>query len=69
MLNHFAGDPDYHPPYCRELIGKQVRKRMWDTREPTWEEFHGCLCAPKNKSAGPDGVPPHLLRHLPNYMC
>ena len=27
-----------------------------------------CLRAPKNKSAGPDGVPPHLLRHLPNHI-
>ena len=68
ILNHFAGDPDYQPTYCRDLIRKHVHKRPWDNREPTWEEFCGCLRAPKNKSARPDGVPPHLLRHLPHHM-
>ena len=68
MPNHFAGDPDYNPTYCRELISKHVRNCLWDIRQPTWQEFHGCLHAPENKSAGPDGVPPHLLRHLPNDM-
>ena len=28
VLNHFAGDPDYDPTYCRELIRKHVRKHM-----------------------------------------
>ena len=59
---------DYNPTYCKELIKKHVRKRMSDNREPTWDEFQGCLRAPKNKSAQPDGVPPHLLRHLLNHM-
>ena len=27
-----------------------------------------CLRAPKNKFAGPEGVPPHLLRHLPHHL-
>ena len=64
-LNHFAGDPHYDTQYRKELIRKHVRKRKWDTHKPTWSEFQGCLRAPKNKSAGSDGVPPHLLRHLP----
>ena len=42
VLSHFAGDPEYHPVYCRELIRKHVPKRQWDTREPSWEEFRGC---------------------------
>ena len=67
-LSHFAGDPHYDTQYCKELIRKHVRKRKWDTHEPTWSEFQGCLRAPKNKSAGPDGVPPHLLRHLPLHL-
>ena len=68
VLNQFAGDPEYNPVYCRELTRKRVPKRQWDTREPFWEEFLGCVTAPKNKSARPDGVPPHLLWHLPPHM-
>ena len=56
-LNHYAGDHHYDTQYCKELIRKHVRKQKWDTQEPTWSEFQGCLRAPKNKSAGPDGVP------------
>ena len=64
-LNHFAGDPHYDTQYCKELIQKHIRNRKWDTHEPTWSEFQGCVRAPKNKLVGPDGVPPHLLGHLP----
>ena len=42
-LNHFAGDPHYDTQYCKELIRKHVRKRKWDTHEPTWSKFQGCL--------------------------
>ena len=68
VLNHFAGDPKYDPTYCRDLIRKHGNKWPWDTSEPTREEFRGCLRAPKHKSAGTDGVPPSLLRHLPHHM-
>ena len=34
VLNHFAGDPDYDPTYCKDLIKKHVRKGMWNTRQP-----------------------------------
>ena len=34
----------------------------------TYNEYMKCLRAPKKKSAGVDGVPPHLLRHLPHHI-
>ena len=68
VLNHFAGDPTYDEDACRQLIRKHVRHRTWNTTTPTYEEYLRCLRAPKNKSAGPDGVPPHLLRHLPDHV-
>ena len=68
VLNHFAGDPTYDEDACRQLIQKHVRHRTWNTTTPTYEEYLRCLRAPKNKSAGPDGVPPHLLRHLPDHV-
>ena len=68
VLNHFAGDPTYDEDACRQLIRKHVRHRTWNTATPTYEEYLRCLRAPKNKSAGPDGVPPHLLRHLPDHV-
>ena len=68
VLNHFAGDPTYDEDACRQLIRKHVRRRTWNTTTPTYEEYLQCLRAPKNKSAGPDGVPPHLLRHLPDHV-
>ena len=68
VLNHFAGDPTYDEDACRRLIRKHVRHHTWNTTTPTYEEYLRCLRAPKNKSAGPDGVPPHLLRHLPNHI-
>ena len=67
-LNHFAGDPGYNPNYCRDLIRKHEPKRQWNTRESSWEEFESCLKAPRNKPAGPHGVPPHLPHHLPPHM-
>ena len=68
VLNHFAGDPTYDEDACQRLIRKHVRHHTWNTSTPTYEEYLTCLRAPKNKSAGPDGVPPHLLRHLPNHI-
>ena len=68
VLNHFVGDPTYDEDACRRLIRKHVRHHTWNTTLPTYEEYLRCLRAPKNKSAGPDGVPPHLLRHLPNHI-
>ena len=68
VLNHFAGDPTYDEDACPRLIRKHVRHHTWNTSTPTYEEYLKCLRAPKNKSAGPDGVPPHLLRHLPNHI-
>ena len=68
ILNHFAGDPTYDDDTCQRLIRKHVRHHTWNTTTPTYEENLRCLLAPKNKSAGPDGVPPHLLRHLPNHI-
>ena len=68
LLNHFAGDPTYDADACQRLIRKHVRHHTWNTSTPTYEEYLRCLRAPKNKSAGPDGVPPHLLRHLPNQI-
>ena len=68
VLNHFAGDPTYDEDACRQLIRKHVRHRTWNTTTPTYEEYLRCLRAPKNKSAGPDGVCPHLLRHLPDHV-
>ena len=60
VLNHFAGDPTYDEDACRQLIRKHVRHCTWNTTTPTYEEYSRCLRAPKNKSAGPDGVPPLL---------
>ena len=68
VLNHFAGDPTYDGDACRRLIRKHVRHHTWNTTTPTYEEYLRRLRAPKNASAGPDGVPPHLLRHLPNHI-
>ena len=68
VLNHFAGDPTYGEVACQLLIRKHVRHHTWNTSTPTFDKYLKCLRAPKNKSAGPDGVPPHLLRHLPNYI-
>ena len=68
VLNHFAGDPTYDEDACRRLIRKHVRHNTWNTTTPTYEEYLLCLRAPKNKSARPDGVPPHLLRHLPDHI-
>ena len=68
VLNNFAGDPTYDEDACRRRIRKHVRHHTWNTTTPTYEECLRCLRAPKNKSAGPDGVPPHLLRHLPNHI-
>ena len=68
VLNHFAGDPTYDEDACQRPIRKHVRHHTWNTSTPTYEEYPKCLRAPKNNSAGPDGVPPHLLRHLPNHI-
>ena len=68
VLNHFAGDPTYNADTYQRLIRKHVRHHRWNTSTPTYEEYLRCLRAPKNKSARPDGVPPHLLRHLPNHI-
>ena len=68
VLNHFAGDPTYDDDVCQRLIRKHVRHHTWNTTTPTYQEYLRCPRAPKNKSAGPDGVPPHLLRHLPNHI-
>ena len=67
-LNHFAGDATYDEDACQRLIRKLVRHHTWNTSTPTYEEYSKCLRAPKNKLAGPDGVPPHLLRHFPNHI-
>ena len=68
MPKHFAGDPTYDEDACRRLIRKHVRHHTWNTSTPTYEEYLKYVRAPKNISAGPDGVPPHLLRHLPNHI-
>ena len=68
VLRHFAGDPTYDADTCQRLIRKHVRHYTWSTSTPTYEEYLRCLQAPKNKSAGPDGVPLHLLQHLPNHI-
>ena len=68
VLNHFTGDPTHDADACQRLIRKHVRHHTWNSSTPTYEEYLRCLRAPKNKSAGPDGLPPHLLRHLPNHI-
>ena len=68
VFNHFAGDPSYDEDACQRPIRKHVRHHTWNTSVPTFDEYLKCLRAPKNKSAGPDGVPPHLLRHLPEHI-
>ena len=68
VLNHFAGNPTYDEDSWQRLIRKLVRHHTWNTSTPTYEEYLKCLGAPKNKSARPDGVPPPLLRHLPNHI-
>ena len=68
IQNKFAGDPTYDDDACQRLILKHVRHHTWNTTTPTYEEYLRCLRARKNKSAGPDGVPPHPLRHLPNHI-
>ena len=68
MLNHFAGGRSYDEDACQHLIRKHVRHHTWNTSVPTYDEYMKCLRAPKNKSAGPDGVPAHLLRHLPKHI-
>ena len=64
VLNQFAGDVSYDEDACQCPIRKHVRHHTWNTSVPTYDEYMKCLRAPKNKSAGPDGVPPHLLRHI-----
>ena len=68
VLNHFAGDSTYDEDACQRLIRKHIRHHTWNTSVPTYDEYLKCRRALKNKSAGPDGVPPHLLRHLPEHI-
>ena len=68
VLNHFAGHASYGEHACQRLIPKHVRHHTWNTSVPTYDEYLKCLRARKNKSAGPNGVPPHLLRHLPKHI-
>ena len=68
VLNHFAGDPSYDEDACQRLIQKHVRHHTWNTSVTTYDEYMKCPRAPKNKSAGPNEVPPHLLRHLPEHI-
>ena len=68
VLNHFAGHPTHDEDACQGLIRKHVQHHTWNTSPPTYGEYLKYLRAPKNKSAGPDGVPPHLLKHLPNHI-
>ena len=58
VLNHHARDPTYDEDACQRLIRKHVRHHTWNTSAPTYAEYLKCLRAPKNKSVGPDGVPP-----------
>ena len=67
-MNHFAGDPTYDADACQRLIRKHVRHHNWNISTPTYEQYLRCLRAPKNKSARPDVVPLHLLRHLRNHI-
>ena len=68
VLNHFAGDPSYDEDACQRLIQKHVRLHTCNTSIPTYHEHLKWLRAPKNKSGGPDRVPPHLLRDLPEHI-
>ena len=68
VSNHFARDPSYNEDSCQRLLRKHVRHGTWNTLVPTYDEYMKCLHAPKNKWAGRDGVPPHLLRHFSDHM-
>ena len=67
-LNHFAGDPTYDEDACQRPIRNHIRHHTWNTSTPAYDEYLKWPWAPKNKSAGPDGVAPHLLRQLPNHI-
>mmetsp|Transcript_35959 Transcript_35959/g.64316 ORF Transcript_35959/g.64316 Transcript_35959/m.64316 type:complete len:137 (-) Transcript_35959:211-621(-) len=68
-LPKFAGDPEFNDEGTQRLLNKMLHQRTgFGTATPMQEDFIGASRKPLKKSAGVDGVAPHLLQHLPREL-
>ena len=64
-----AGDPEFNDDETQRLLDQVLQQqRGFETAAPTCEDFICASRQPQKKSAGVDGVAPHLLLHLPGKL-